>query len=265
VQGTIASSATGTLSNTASLTPPAGFTNTDADAGPGGAASATDTDSLSLDAEVTLSKSVTTTSPIFGSHDAFTLTAKNTGPSDAGQVVVTDPVPAGLALVSETPSAGTVAVSGQTVTWTIPDLAAEATDTVIITVAVDTGEVANQASYSAAAPNAAGKTTGVSNPVTLDACGISTPLVPYLFAGTSRTGNILGLFCVNGVGTGTYTQIGGGKGTGTVTSSGGSTHVTAFGTAMALLGQVGAHASTYSETAPKISAGTFSLTKTLTS
>jgi hypothetical protein len=46
VVAVLSSSATGTLANTATLTPPDGFTNTDLHAGGGGAVSATDRDTI---------------------------------------------------------------------------------------------------------------------------------------------------------------------------------------------------------------------------
>jgi hypothetical protein len=65
---------------------------------------------------------------------------------------------------------------------------------------------------------------------------------------------------VNGSGTGTYAQSGGAHGTGTVTISGGTTRITALGTDLALLGDVNAWSSMFTETAPPpAKAGTFTL------
>ena len=85
-------------------------------------------------------------------------------------------------------------------------------------------------------------------------------LTPYFLSATSHTGNFTGIFCVNTFGTGTYTQSGGAHGSGTVTSSSGVTHITAFGTNLALLGQKTTTSSTFTETAPApMKAGTFTL------
>jgi hypothetical protein len=92
----------------------------------------------------------------------------------------------------------------------------------------------------------------------LSPCGAG--LTPYILSATSRTGNFTGLFCVNNAGSGTYAQTGGPHGTGTVTISGGTTHISAYGTNLALLGQKSAAGSSFTESAPApIKAGTFIL------
>jgi hypothetical protein len=89
-------------------------------------------------------------------------------------------------------------------------------------------------------------------------CGAG--LTPYFLSAASHTGNFTGIFCVNGSGTGTYVQSGGAHGTGTVTTAAGSTRITAFGTDLALVGEVNAWSSTFTETAPAPQkAGTFTL------
>jgi hypothetical protein len=89
-------------------------------------------------------------------------------------------------------------------------------------------------------------------------CGAG--LTPYFLSATAHTGNFTGLFCVNGSGSGTYLQSGGAHGTGTVTTSAGTTRITAFGTDLALVGDVNAWSSTFTETAPAPEkAGTFTL------
>jgi hypothetical protein len=85
-------------------------------------------------------------------------------------------------------------------------------------------------------------------------------LTLHVLTATSHSGNFVGVFCVNGAGTGTYTQ-GAVHGTGTVTSSSGATRVTAFGTDLSLIGQKTGTSSTFTETAPApAKAGTFTLT-----
>jgi subtilase family serine protease len=100
--------------------------------------------------------------------------------------------------------------------------------------------------------------------ITLESpCG--TGLTPYFLTASSHTGNFLGLFCVNGAGSGTYTQYSTSyvveiTGTGTVTSSGSSTRITAFGTNLALLGEQIGTFTTFTETAPgPEKGGTFTL------
>jgi uncharacterized repeat protein (TIGR01451 family)/fimbrial isopeptide formation D2 family protein len=125
-------------------------------------------------ADVSLEKAVSSTTPEVGTDDTFTLTAANAAgsTSDSGEVVVTDDLPAGLTYVSSTPSntcsGPCVVVSGQTVTWTIVDLAADASATLQIVVTVDTtAHVDNSATFTQTSPNGSGGTTGVSNTVTL--------------------------------------------------------------------------------------------------
>ena len=249
-----------TLSGTirAGATGPSYVDTATASASDASTVSATDTDTLTPVADVSVTKSASSSTPAFETQDTFTVTASDSGPSDAGKVVVTDTLAAGLLFVSDTyaPSTGSVVVSGQSVTWTISDLTAGTTDTLKIVVTVDTGEATNQASFSQAEPNSSGQTTGVSNPVSIDACGVG--LTPHLFSATARTGDFLGLFCVNASGTGTYAQ-GAVHGTGTITGSGSTTRVTAYGTDLALLGVGSGPSSSYRETAPLRSAGTFTL------
>jgi pro-kumamolisin-like protein len=90
-------------------------------------------------------------------------------------------------------------------------------------------------------------------------------LTPYFMTASARTGNFLGLFCINSAGTGAYTQFSPTyvvqiKGTGTVATSGSVTRVTAFGKNLAMLGLKSGSFSTFTETAPAPpKAGTFTL------
>ncbi|MGA2210271.1 MAG: DUF11 domain-containing protein [Acidimicrobiales bacterium] len=119
-------------------------------------------------AEVTVTKSATTTTPNVGSIDTFTLQATDSGPDTAGQVVVTDAVPAGAEIQSAGSTVGTVHVSGQTVTWTIPSLADGDSDSLTISVLVTaTTPITNTASFIQETTNSSGQTSGASNSVTL--------------------------------------------------------------------------------------------------
>jgi uncharacterized repeat protein (TIGR01451 family) len=260
--GTLVAGGSDTL--TLSGTVPAGATGQSyvdtatASASDASSAQATDTDTLAPEADVTVTKSASSSSPAFGAQDTFTVKAFDAGPSDAGKVVVTDTLAAGLLFVSDTypTAASSVAVSGQSVTWTMSDLTAGTTDTLKIVVTVDAGAATNQASFTQAEPNSSGQTTGVSNLVSLASCG--SGLTPHVFSATARTGDFLGLFCVNATGKGTYAQ-GAVHGTGTITGSGATTQVTAYGTNLALLGEGTGPTSRYTETAPLRGAGTFTL------
>jgi uncharacterized repeat protein (TIGR01451 family) len=124
---------------------------------------------------VTLTKSATTTTLTVGSRDTFTLTAANAGPSESGQVVVTDVLPNGLGYVSSTPSncvSSCVGVTAQTVTWTVSDLAPGANATLQVVVkGTAPGAVLNTASFTQAVPNGAGSFGGTSNTVGVNVVG----------------------------------------------------------------------------------------------
>src|SRR5262249_52042534 len=94
--GTVAPDAVGTLSNTASVTPPADTP----DPAPANN-SATDTSTITALADVAGEK----TGPVHataGPNVPFTITVTNNGPSIATNVVVTDSTPTGLTFVSNT-------------------------------------------------------------------------------------------------------------------------------------------------------------------
>jgi uncharacterized repeat protein (TIGR01451 family) len=159
-----ASTAPGLVTNTATVT------GNEAD--PNAANNSSSVTTAVGDPDVTLSKSASSLTPADGTDDTFTLAAGNTGPSASGKVVVTDVLPAGLSYVSSSASTGSVVVSGQTVTWSVPDLAAVGATprsaTLDITVLVSTtSTVDNTATFTEAVPNASGATTGTSNTVSL--------------------------------------------------------------------------------------------------
>jgi uncharacterized repeat protein (TIGR01451 family) len=91
VSAAISASATGSLSNTATVTAPGGVT----DPTPGNN-SATDTDTLSPQADLSITKTdgVTTATP--GGSLTYTITASNAGPSNATGATVADTLPAAL-------------------------------------------------------------------------------------------------------------------------------------------------------------------------
>ena len=100
LSGTILSSATGNLANTATVAAPNGFTDTNPNNN-----SATDTDTPNPVADL----AVTKTGPAnanAGDTIAYSITVKNNGPTDAQTVSLSDPLPAGVTFVSETQISG---------------------------------------------------------------------------------------------------------------------------------------------------------------
>ncbi len=87
----ISASASGTLSNTATVAAPAGVT----DPTPGNN-SATDTDTLSASADLSITKTDGVTSATPGGSVTYTITASNAGPSNATGATVADTFPASL-------------------------------------------------------------------------------------------------------------------------------------------------------------------------
>ena len=80
--------ATGSLSNTATVSAPAGVT----DPNPGNN-SATDTDTLTPEADLSITKTDGTTSVVPGTNDTYTITVTNNGPSTVSSLTLTDAIP----------------------------------------------------------------------------------------------------------------------------------------------------------------------------
>jgi uncharacterized repeat protein (TIGR01451 family) len=99
----ISPSATGSLTNTATVTPPAGFTDTNP-----GNNTATDTDTLTVPGTTDLQVTITdgTTSVVPGTIDTYTITVSNNGPETLSSVTLIDAIPAALLNASFAPSVG---------------------------------------------------------------------------------------------------------------------------------------------------------------
>ena len=82
-----------------------------------------------LQSDLAIAKGVTDATPNVGDTIQFVIGAANYGPADATQVVVTDVIPPGLTYIGPTsgvgtnPTVGSLAVVGNTVTWTIGPIA----------------------------------------------------------------------------------------------------------------------------------------------
>ncbi len=105
VVASISPAATGTLVNTATVTPPGGVT----DPTPGNN-SATDTDTLSAQADLSITKNDGVTSVVPGTPTTYTIVVTNNGPSNVTGATISDVLPA--AIVSDTFTA--VATGGAT-------------------------------------------------------------------------------------------------------------------------------------------------------
>src|SRR5438552_594170 len=95
VNATVASGATGTIANTANIAAPAGVT----DPNPGNN-SATDTDTVVVVANLALAKTDGSTTYTPGGTATYSITATNSGPSNAINVTITDNLPSGLTLTA---------------------------------------------------------------------------------------------------------------------------------------------------------------------
>ena len=88
------------------------------------------------DADLAIMKAADNTTPAVGENVTFTVTATNRGPSDATGIEVEDALPAGLALVSATPSTGNY--DATTGIWTVGDLTASTSATLTVLATVNT-------------------------------------------------------------------------------------------------------------------------------
>jgi uncharacterized repeat protein (TIGR01451 family) len=131
------------ISNTASITLPAGLTDFDTTN-----QSSTAVTTITKQSDVAIVKTASSNAPVVGSNITFTLVANNTGPSDANGVNVTDALPNGYTFVSANPSVGTY--NSTTGIWNIDNLANGGNATLNIVATVNaTGSYINTATISA--------------------------------------------------------------------------------------------------------------------
>ena len=148
---TVASGATGTLSNTVTITPPAGVTDPDPASN-----TATDTDTLAPQADLGITKTDSADPVSPGDPLTYLVTVANAGPSDATVVTMTDTLPSGVTFVSSVPPSPTCTLAGPTLTCALGSLAAGANATVTIDVTVNgsaTGMLVNTAVVAANEPD----------------------------------------------------------------------------------------------------------------
>jgi uncharacterized delta-60 repeat protein/uncharacterized repeat protein (TIGR01451 family) len=131
LSGTIDPSATGTLTNTATVTPPPGYI----DPVPGND-SATDVDTLTPEADLEIVKTDNGDPIDIGNFVVYTLTVTNRGPSDATGVIVTDTLVPELEYQSVTSSLGGCNYDGpsRTLTCNLGVVASGTSPTIVLVV-----------------------------------------------------------------------------------------------------------------------------------
>ena len=110
-------------------------------------------------ADVSIAKSVSPSALIAGQTAAYTLAVANAGPGSAEEVVVTDTIPTGLALISASGNGWSCVETAPTIRCSLPFLAASSSATAItVNVAVDeeaadAGSVTNTATVTSDTPD----------------------------------------------------------------------------------------------------------------
>ncbi len=99
--------------------------------------SASDIGAFETGTDIGVGKTVDRPAPFTGDTVVFTVTVNSAGPDGATSVLISDPVPAGVTLVSATPSRGTY--NSSTGAWTVGTLAAGASATLVLRVRVNSG------------------------------------------------------------------------------------------------------------------------------
>ncbi|HWB13112.1 MAG TPA: DUF4214 domain-containing protein [Pirellulales bacterium] len=106
------------------------------------------------DANVVISNAASPASPFIGLTITYTITVHNTGTGDADSLVVTDVLPPGLTLVSDSTTQGTISVSGGTLTVDLGLLTSRQSATITFTAtASGAGTISDTASYTTTSPN----------------------------------------------------------------------------------------------------------------
>jgi uncharacterized repeat protein (TIGR01451 family) len=174
--GTLSASATGSLTNTATVAAPSGVTDPDNTNN-----SSTDTDTIVPLADLSIAKSDDQTSAIPGNPIGYVLTVTNKGPSTVTSVMVNDAVPATILNSSFAPSTGSyVPATGQ---WTGLNLAAGNSVTLILQ-----GTVAPNASGTLANTATVAPPTGTTDPINTDNSSTDTDtLTPKADVGITKT------------------------------------------------------------------------------
>lgn len=103
-----------------------------------------------------LAKTASATDVAVGTSFSYTLTASNSGSAALNDVAVTDVIPTGLTHVASVATSGAVSVTGQTLTWTIPTLAADSSaQLTLVVLATQQGTFSNTVTAPGALPASA--------------------------------------------------------------------------------------------------------------
>jgi uncharacterized repeat protein (TIGR01451 family) len=108
ITGLLASDASGTISNTATVTAPATVIDPDLSNN-----TATDSDELTPLADLLVSKTVDASQATVGDPVTYTIRVRNLGPSDAAETVLQDQLPAGLNLLESSTEQGSCDMTGK--------------------------------------------------------------------------------------------------------------------------------------------------------
>ncbi len=159
----VSANAMGTIDN------PASVAADEPDPVAGNNAAAAPQVTIAKEAELTITKSDNNDPVIAGSGAiTYTVTVNNAGPSDATDVVVTDPLPAGVTLVS---TAGDCSAVPGVPTCTLGTITANSSKQFTINVTVDsaaTGTITNNATVASSTPLGAGSVTNVDQMTTVN-------------------------------------------------------------------------------------------------
>jgi uncharacterized repeat protein (TIGR01451 family) len=166
--GTLASGATATATVTVQVNASSGtITNvaheTQTDPNPIGNPTGRVPINPTSDAAVSITKTVSNSRPLDGASDTYTVKVSNAGPDAAKGVVVTDPLPAGLAYVSASSATGSIheaTVKGvPTITWTIGALqdGESVSLNIVVTVDAHSGTIVNTATETQSTPDPNGQ------------------------------------------------------------------------------------------------------------
>ncbi|MBB2987761.1 DUF7507 domain-containing protein [Terracoccus luteus] len=189
VAGTLSPSATGAVTNTATVTASTPDPDTTDN-------SSTVTSSTAPSADVSVTKTLTPAAPVPGGPVTFTMTVRNAGPSTATAVTLTDPLDDALRGTAVTSSVGTCTVTGTSLGCRLGDLAPGGSATVTVTAVLDaglTGSLSNTATVgSATADPVPGNDTATASGTTAPSADVSvtktlTPEAPIPGAAVSYT------------------------------------------------------------------------------